>query len=191
MWQRTESGRVLIMSGDERERELLSALSILSLSSSISLLCPQFASDIATSNTNARSTMKKKEATATKAVKQRFGLHPTAKAPGEKNRLKLNFSTSDSHSLSLSLSQPDLQKSDPLGFWVLSKILIWVLRKKMGFPSKKEKEEGRTARKRRGHCRRYWNSTFTRSYIHLFIYFTIVVPSRLYQSFFFFTNLDA
>ena len=145
------------MSGDERERELLSALSILSLSSSISLLCPQFASDIATSNTNARSTTKKKEATATKAVKQRFGL----------------------------------QKSDPLGFWVLSKILIWVLRKKMGFPSKKEKEEGRTARKRRGHCRRYWNSTFTRSYIHLFIYFTIVVPSRLYQSFFFFTNLDA
>ena len=104
MWQRTESGRVLIMSGDERERELLSALSIISLSSSISLLCPQFASDIATSNTNARSTMKKKEATATKAVKQRFGLHPTAKAPGEKNRLKLNFSTSDSHTLSLSLS---------------------------------------------------------------------------------------
>ena len=102
MWQRTESGRVLIMSGDERERELLSALSIISLSSSISLLCPQFASDIATSNTNARSTMKKKEAT--QAVKQRFGLHPTAKAPGEKNRLKLNFSTSDSHSLSLSLS---------------------------------------------------------------------------------------
>ena len=93
--------------------------------------------------------------------------------------------------LSLSLSQSDLQKSDPLGFWVLSKILIWVLRKKMGFPSKKEKEEGRTARKRRGHCRRYWNSTFTRSYIHLFIYFTVVVPSRLYQSYFFFTNLDA
>ena len=70
MWLRTESGRVLIMSGDERERELLSALSIISLSSSISLLCPQFASDIATSNTNARSTMKKKEATATKKRKR-------------------------------------------------------------------------------------------------------------------------
>ena len=53
--------------------------------------------------TTQRSTTKKKEAT--QAVKQRFGLHPTAKAPGEKNRLKLNFSTSDSHSLSLSLNQ--------------------------------------------------------------------------------------
>lgn len=37
--------------------------------------------------------------------------------------------------LSLSLSQPDYQKSDPLGFWVLYKFLIWLLRKKIGFPS--------------------------------------------------------
>ncbi|KAL0014662.1 hypothetical protein SO802_001731 [Lithocarpus litseifolius] len=61
---------------------------------------------------------------ATQALKQRFGLNPTAKASGggECSRRGKSARTELLHfGSSLSLSQPDLQKSNPLRFWYILK----------------------------------------------------------------------